>query len=94
MLEKQFYANGQRVYEIKDDVLTYFYQDGAVKAAGGYVDGKMEGAWTFYRADGALWQTAHFLGDQKHGRWVRYARDGAVEYDRMFAHGKSVKQEV
>ena len=34
MLGKKEYANGQKVYELEDNILTYFYEDGTVKAKG------------------------------------------------------------
>ncbi|GEN50239.1 toxin-antitoxin system YwqK family antitoxin [Alkalibacterium pelagium] len=92
MLEKKEYANGQKVYELEDNVLTYFYEDATVKAKGPFVEDKMEGEWVFYRKTGDLWQVGHFKDNQKHGRWLRYSRDGEVEYDEHFENGKLLKK--
>lgn len=92
MMEKKTYANGQNVYELKDDFLTYYYKDGTVKSKGPYLDEKMEGEWIFYRQTGQLWQVGNFKGNQKHGRWIRYSRDNEIEYDEAFADGKIVKR--
>ena len=91
MLEKKTYANGQKVYELKDDFVTYYFKDGTVKSKGPYIDGKMEGEWIFYRQMGALWQVGNFKENQKHGRWIRYSRDNQIEYDEEFVEGKILK---
>jgi len=91
MLDKKEYANGQKVYELKDDVLTYFYKNGKLKAKGPFINNKMEGKWIFYRETGQLWQEAHFKGGEKHGRWIRYDRDDQVEYDETFDNGRQIK---
>ncbi len=92
MMEKKIYANGQKVYELKDEVLTYYFKDGTVKSKGPYQNEKMEGEWIFYRQTGELWQVGNFKENQKHGRWIRYSRDNEVEYDEEFTEGKIVKK--
>ena len=47
MLENKNYANGQKVYELNSDKLTYFFKTGKIKATGPYINGKMEGEWLF-----------------------------------------------
>ena len=88
MLGKKEYSNGQRVYELKDEVLTYFYKNGRLKAQGPYINGKMEGRWIFYRETGQLWQEAGFKEGKKHGRWLRYDRNNKAEYDETFNNGR------
>ncbi|MGM0666636.1 MAG: toxin-antitoxin system YwqK family antitoxin [Bacteroidota bacterium] len=90
MLDKKEYSNGQKVYELKDDVLTYFYKNGKIKAKGPFINSKMEGKWIFYRETGQLWQEANFRGGEKHGRWIRYDRNDQVEYDETFDKGKTI----
>ncbi|WP_277630970.1 aldo/keto reductase [Atopococcus tabaci] len=60
MMEKETYANGQKVYELQDGKLTYFFKDGKVKSKGPFEKDQMEGEWTFYRATGQLWQVGNF----------------------------------
>ena len=91
MQKDEVYANGQPVSHLEGDVLTYFFKDGIVKACGGFVDGKMEGAWIFNRAGGALWQEGNFRNGKKHGRWVRYGKSGTIEYDQEFVDDKPVR---
>lgn len=91
MLDKKTYANGQKVYELNGDTLTYYFIDGTVKSKGTYNDEQMEGKWVFYRKTGELWQVGQFKGGQKHGRWIRYSRDGEIEYDEEFRAGKQIK---
>jgi antitoxin component YwqK of YwqJK toxin-antitoxin module len=92
MLEKKNYANGQAVFELMDDLLTYFYKNGKIKATGPYVNGLMEGEWIFYRETGQLWQVGNFKNSQKNGSWVRYDRNDRVEYDETFVEDTIVKK--
>lgn len=91
MLEKKAYANGQKVYDLENDTLTYYFIDGTVKSKGTYRNEQMEGEWVFYRKTGELWQVGQFKVGQKHGRWLRYSRDGEIEYDETFNEGKVIK---
>lgn len=92
MLKKKFYANGQPVYELNGDILTYFYKNGTVKARGPFINNLMEGEWKFYRESGQLWQTASFKNSKKHGSWIRYDKKGNIEYEEEFDNNKVVKR--
>ena len=92
MLEKRKYANGQDVYKLSGDRLTYFFKTGELKAFGDFIDEKMCGKWTFYRETGQLWQIGHFENNQKHGHFIRYNRQDEVEYDEEFDSGKLIKK--
>lgn len=92
MLEKERYANGQRMWQIADDRLTYFFADGTLKAEGPYLNGLMEGEWRFYRQTGQLWVVGNFRQGQKDGRWTRWNKDDQVEYDETFAGGKLMRR--
>jgi len=87
----EVYNNGQKVSEQIGDVLTYYFENGEVKAQGQYVDGKMLGEWIFNKKEGYLWQVGHFdEAGQKHGSWVRYLPDGSVQVEQHFDHGKQI----
>lgn len=92
MLEKKFYANGQKIHELTGDQLTYFFKNGKIKAVGPYVDGKMEGEWIFYRETGQLWVVGNFKNNKKHGSWIRYDKNGKTEYHENFENNKVLKQ--
>lgn len=92
MLKKKEYANGQKVYTLEKDYLTYYFEDGTVKSKGPYIEEKMEGEWIFYRKTGDLWQVGHFKENQKHGQWVRYDKENQLEYDEVFDEGKLLKK--
>jgi len=92
MLEKKFYANGQKIHELNGDRLTYFFKNGKIKAEGPFTDGKMEGEWIFYRETGQLWVTGNFKNNMKNGPWIRYDKTGKVEYNELFENGKVIKQ--
>ncbi|MBN1937007.1 MAG: hypothetical protein JW934_20270 [Anaerolineae bacterium] len=91
MLGKEYYANGQRVYQLEENILTYYFKNGAIKAAGRYQDGQMEGEWRFYRETGALWQIGHLKNGKKHGTWIRYSKENRIEYEAIFIDGKEKK---
>jgi antitoxin component YwqK of YwqJK toxin-antitoxin module len=88
MQEKQYYANGQEVYQYDGKELTYYYKNGKLKARGPYVDDQMEGEWRFYRESGQLWQIGNFKNHKKHGSWVRFDKNDQVEYNELFTDGK------
>jgi antitoxin component YwqK of YwqJK toxin-antitoxin module len=91
MVNKNNYANGQKVCELTGDRLVYYFKTGKVKAEGSYINDQMEGQWKFYRETGQLWQVAYFRDGKKDGRWIRYDRNGQVEYDKTFKEGKIIK---
>lgn len=92
MLEKEFYANGQRQFELNGDLLTYFYKDGKIRAVGNYSNGSMNGEWKFYRATGQFWQSGNFKDGKKHGLFTRYDRNDKVEYQENFIDDKQIKR--
>ena len=55
MLNKKNYTNGQKVFELFGNKLTYFFKNGKVKDEGVFEHEKMEGEWEFYRETGQLW---------------------------------------
>jgi antitoxin component YwqK of YwqJK toxin-antitoxin module len=70
------YKNGQTICRKDQDILSYFYKSGVLKARGPFLDEKMEGEWHFFHENGSLAQIGHFRANQKHGAWVRYNRQG------------------
>ncbi len=91
MMDKKQYTNGQKTFEQKGDVLTYFFKDGKVKAHGISINGVMQGEWKFYRETGQLWQIGNFRDNQKNGKWIRYDKLGNLEYEETFKEGKLQK---
>jgi antitoxin component YwqK of YwqJK toxin-antitoxin module len=92
MLSKKSYVNGQKVYELDGDTLTFFYKTGKLKAKGPFINEQMEGEWLFYRETGQLWQIGNFKNSKKHGLWVRYDKNDQVEYQEAFAEDKVAKK--
>ena len=92
MLSKKQYANGQKTYKLMDNMLTYFFKNGALKARGSFEDEKMQGEWKFYRETGQLWQVGNFKNNIKNGPWVRYDKNDIIEYNEVFEDGKIVKK--
>lgn len=92
MLDKKEYTNGQKVHELVDNTLTYYYKNGQVKALGLYENDMMQGEWIFYRETGQLWQVGNFKDNHKHGRFIRYDRNDQLEYDETFENGKQLKK--
>jgi len=91
MLGKTHYANGQQVWSLENNRLTYYYKSGNLKAEGSYENEKMQGEWKFYHETGRLLQIGHFKDNQKHGSWIRYNSDGNIEYEEVFTEGKVIK---
>lgn len=92
MLQKKHYANGQDVYRIVGEILTYFYKSGKIKAEGMFINDQMQGEWRFFRETGQLMQIGHFKNDQKHGEWTRYDSNDKVVYQETFKDNKPVKK--
>ncbi|HLF52609.1 hypothetical protein [Flavobacterium sp.] len=91
MLDKKNYANGQKIYELNGNKLTYFFKDGTLKAEGRFENGLMEGEWKFYRATGQLWQIGNFKNSMKNGTFMRYDKNDQLEYQENFEDNKIVK---
>jgi antitoxin component YwqK of YwqJK toxin-antitoxin module len=94
MLEKTHYSNGQKVFHLENDYLTYYYKNGIKKAEGKFVNLNMQDEWKFYRENGDLWQIGNFKDNQKHGNFVRYDKNGEVEYNENFNNGKQLKSKI
>ncbi|HBC78185.1 MAG TPA: hypothetical protein DEO60_13665 [Bacteroidales bacterium] len=91
MLEKKLYTNGQPVYSMTGEKLTFFYKNGKIKAQGPFINNLMEGEWTFYRETGQLWQIANFRNSKKNGSMIRYGKDDKIEYQEEFENNKVIK---
>ena len=91
ILKNTTYKNGQKTYELKDQIMTVFFKNGIIKARGPFIANKMEGEWMFYRQSGELWQIAHFKANKKDGLWTVFNRDGQIEKKEEFAHGLPIK---
>ena len=86
------YSNGQNVSKQKDDILTYYFIDGRIKAQGKFINGVMQGKWIFNKKEGYLWQVGYFDDQGKqHDTWVVYSKDGSVEKEKHFEHGKKLQ---
>ena len=94
MLGKQHYANGQKVYELIGDILTYFYRNGKIKAEGLFVDNLMEGEWKFYKQTGRLWQVGNYTNGKKNGSFIKYDIYDNIVYEEEFLNGLIAKLRV
>ncbi len=92
MLDKKTYANGQQIYEIIGEELTFFYKNGSIKAKGQYLNGLLNEKWIFYRETGQLWQIGHFNMGKKNGLWIRFNKENIVEYEEIFIDDKKQKK--
>lgn len=87
------YSNGQKVTDLKGGIMTYYFENGEVKARGKYTDGVMQGEWIFNKKEGYLWQVGHFDDEGKqHGSWTLYTKDGSIQNEKHFEHGKRLKK--
>ena len=92
MLDKKYYTNGQMVYDLAGNRLTYYFKNRKVKAEGPFENDSMEGEWTFYRETGQLWQVGNFKNGMKHGLFTRWDRNDKIEYKEEFTENKIVKK--
>ena len=92
MLSKKSYSNGQKVYDLKGNRLTFYYKNGKIKAEGIFENNMMEGEWKFYRETEQLWQIGNFTNNMKNGSWIRYDRNNQAEYNEAFINNKIVKK--
>ena len=90
MLNKKEYANGQKIFEIKENTLTYFFKNGNLKASGPYINELMEGEWVFYRELAAM-ANRNFQHNLSMVDSFATIND-KVEYDETFEKGKIVKE--
>lgn len=88
MIKNKYYKNGQKTYELSNDVMIVYFKTGIVKAQGPFINKMMEGEWMFYRLSGELWQIGHFKHNVKHGLWIRFDRDGQLEKKENYIEGK------
>lgn len=91
MLKKKEYANGQKVYELVENKITYFFMNGKVKAEGIFENNQMQGEWRFFRETGQLWQVGNFMNHEKNGSWIRFDKSGKLEYEETFKDNKLIK---
>jgi len=94
MLNNELYKNGQKIKEITDNKLTYFFKNGKVKAEGIFENELMEGEWKFYRETGQLWQVGNFKSGKKNGSWIRYNKNDQLEYNEIFENDKKISKKV
>ncbi len=87
MLGKRKYSNGQKVYELSGENLTYFFKDGSIKAEGKYKKAKREGQWVFFHESGVVWQHAHYTNDKKDGLWITYDTTGQIISEEVYKDG-------
>lgn len=92
MLDKKTYVNGQKIYELENDMLTFYYKNGKLKAQGTYHNQQLDGKWIFYRETGQLWQIGYFKMGKKHGTFTRYDRNDQIEYDESFNDDKKISK--
>ena len=82
------YKNGQPITKVEGELLTYFFENGEIKAQGKYINEKMEGKWIFNKKEGYLWQVGNLKNNKKHGPWIRSNPDGTIQKEQVFENGK------
>lgn len=55
-----------------------YYDDGTLKAEGGWRNGQLHGKWKWYRQDGSLMRTGEFRAGAQVGTWETWSRDGRL----------------
>jgi antitoxin component YwqK of YwqJK toxin-antitoxin module len=70
-------------FEVIDQMVkaTYFYENGAVKQQGMYLDGKLHGKWVAYNEDGTKQSLGEFNNGTKVGKWFFWNENTLSEVD-------------
>lgn len=61
-----------------------YYDDGSLKAEGGWRDDRLHGKWRWYRQDGTLMRSGAFKAGVQVGTWQTWARDGRLVKTTVF----------
>ncbi|WP_185974295.1 toxin-antitoxin system YwqK family antitoxin [Litoribacter populi] len=88
MLDIKLQETDKEVMDEASNTLTYFFENGGIKAQGTFLMGKPEGEWKYYRETGQLWKIGHYKAGLKHGPWVRFDKNGDEEFKLKYKNGK------
>jgi antitoxin component YwqK of YwqJK toxin-antitoxin module len=64
-----------------------YYESGAVKREGEYVDGKEEGLWRAYHANGQVAAEGRYSAGKEEGMWHFFDADGKEEKSSLYRDG-------
>ncbi|MBS9523876.1 hypothetical protein KI659_07595 [Litoribacter alkaliphilus] len=88
MLDIKLKESEKEVLNSATNTLTYFFENGEIKAEGPYIQGRPEGEWKYYRESGELWKIGHYQSGLKHGPWVSFDKNGVEEFKLKYKNGK------
>jgi len=66
----------------------YFFEDGALRSEGDYLDGKREGEWVFYYHDGRVQQRGSYRKDKPVGEWKWMYHSGNILREENYVNGR------
>ena len=68
---------------MKNDIKTYFYDNGTIMEQGPMVDFQRHGEWTSYYPDGTKYMVQSWVNGVNHGKYTVYNKDGSVREEEV-----------
>lgn len=65
-------------------MVTRFYEDGAVREQGTFVNNEADGRWVEYNKDGSVKVEAFYHNGKKEGKWFVYSNEGQIMYELVY----------
>jgi len=81
-------AGGQEA--VKHGPFRVFWESGALRQLGGYLEGRAEGEWRSWHHDGRLAERGAFSAGLREGLWERWTPDGRPRAQERYRAGKLI----
>lgn len=72
----------------KQDEWINYYNTGAIKSVGSYIDNKKDGKWIFYYTEGQIEQTGNYKSGKEDGYWEWLYKNGNKKREEHFYNGQ------
>ena len=84
-----FVAFGQD--DIKQGLVIDYYESGAVKSKGNYVDGKLQGNYIPYYENGELQSKVNYVDGIEQGEVIEYYENGEIKEIKNYKDGELIE---
>lgn len=84
------YAQPEDRYTVDGEVVYVerFYEDGALREKGSFINNLPSGDWVQYYRDGSIHIEATFKDGEKDGKWYVYSEDGEYLYELLYVDNR------